>query len=232
MFNGMLVLVIEEDATTALDISHVIEEAGGHVVGPVRTAAEATALVDTHDIAAAVLDVNSADRDILPMALLLTKRRVSVIVYSGFGLPIGLQGYQPRISMVQKSAPLSHLIEELAAVKARMRDDDHDTPKRPVTISFETANILVSQSSRAGRLAFANENLAAVLAPVSGDEVGDGGAGGWHMEAMFGACGGPELIPPNVFTSLDEAAVWLEERLSDSALRHAPPDRQVQPNAT
>jgi hypothetical protein len=220
MFDGMSILVIENDSPTVLDLSQGIEEAGGHVIGPARTVAEASVLVESHVLGAAVLDVNSANGDLMSLALLLAERRIPVVIYSGDGVPTGLNADQPHISVVPKSAPLSHVMEKLGTMKLKSEGEvesqlngSRDASAIPISITFSTANILVGRSRRVGKLALADGNLAAVLVPVSGDEVGGNSSGGWYMEAVFGTCGGPGSIPPGVFATLDGAAAWLEERL-------------------
>ena len=81
------VLVAEDEPFIAFDLAVAIEDAGGVVVGPAATVAEALALLESNHVAAAILDVNLCDRDISPVAELLLARGVPVIFHTGLGVP-------------------------------------------------------------------------------------------------------------------------------------------------
>jgi DNA-binding response OmpR family regulator len=104
MLGGLSILIAEEDVLVALDLAAAVEELDGKVVGPVDSAADALALLETEKVDAAILDANLADRDVTPLALLLVDKAVPVIVHTGTGLPDELVKVHPDLPVIQKPA--------------------------------------------------------------------------------------------------------------------------------
>ncbi len=69
MLNQRFVLILEDNAFVALDLSMAVEDSDGIVIGPAGSVAEALALIDAQEISAAVLDCQLSDRDVTPVAL-------------------------------------------------------------------------------------------------------------------------------------------------------------------
>ena len=80
----------------------------------------------------------------------------------------------------------------------------------PGKVTFRSIKVLASGQSE-GRLAFAGEKLAAVLVLLDGthNEL----SGRWYAEAAFD---GLERMQEKTFDDLDDAAGWIEARLSES----------------
>jgi CheY-like chemotaxis protein len=120
MLRNQVVLIVEDEAFTALTLAGAIEDAGGCVVGPVGTVAEALVLIGTQEISAAVLDANLADRDVTPVAIILAGKKIPFVVFSGTGLPSELAAIQPDIAVVMKPAALkvvlNRLVEQIKGV--------------------------------------------------------------------------------------------------------------------
>jgi DNA-binding NtrC family response regulator len=74
------ILIIEDNIMLALDLAYVVEDQGGRAIGPVTTAAEALQILDTEDIAAAVLDCQIADDDVAQIVMCLAERGIPVVV--------------------------------------------------------------------------------------------------------------------------------------------------------
>lgn len=95
------ILIVEDNVYHALDLSLAIEESNGRVVGPVGTVAEALALLEKEQIAAAIVDSHLADRDATPVVLALAEKGVPFVIHTETGLP-------PQIAQLHPDAP--HLV--------------------------------------------------------------------------------------------------------------------------
>lgn len=116
MLSGLMVLIVEDDPLIAMLISDEVVEADGLVAGPFATVAEALCHLDGCSIAAAIVDANLADRDVTPLALRLREAMVPFIVYSGTGLPAGLQDHASDIPLVMKPGrPVDRLADLIGA---------------------------------------------------------------------------------------------------------------------
>ena len=81
----MRVLVVEDDALIALDITRQLTNAGFQVVGPAVSVTRALKLIGEHGCDIAVLDVNLGDRETSePIAQELRTRATPFIVLSGY----------------------------------------------------------------------------------------------------------------------------------------------------
>jgi DNA-binding response OmpR family regulator len=114
MINGLNVLVVEDEELIALNIAEAVAEAGGQVIGPVPSVAEALAIVDREAIDAAILDANLLDRDITPVVTALLARGTPLVVHTAAGLPDELHGLKALIPVVAKPAPPHQVITVLA----------------------------------------------------------------------------------------------------------------------
>jgi DNA-binding response OmpR family regulator len=119
VFRDHLILIVEDETYVGLGLALAIEDAEGRVVGPVGTVAEALTLLEAHQISAAVLDANLADRDVTPVAVTLAGHRVPFVVYTGTGLPSELAAVLPDIPVIMKPASPSHVLERLLERIAR-----------------------------------------------------------------------------------------------------------------
>lgn len=82
---GRRILVVEDEALVAMLVEDALLDAGATVIGPAATVAEALALLETEDPAAAVLDLNLAGEPSTPIADALTSRGVPFVVATGYG---------------------------------------------------------------------------------------------------------------------------------------------------
>ncbi len=220
MFDEARILIAEDDRRIARDLADSVEDAGGRVVGPVPTTAAALTLLETVPVDAAILDTALFDRDITPVALLLLSRNVPIIIYSGLGLPAALAERHPRVPLLMKPVPPSEVIMQLATLR-NQRSDPIAEWKGPLegareenSIAFLATPVSVYGGSREGRSAFSNGTLVGILIPVTAEESGDGGPGGWFLEAGFGPCGVMTAATPPVFADLTEAAAWFKKMLA------------------
>lgn len=84
LLDGRRILVLEDDYLAAIDMSQVIEEWGGVVVGPVARVDQALALARSEELDGAILDVKLDGGFSYPVADELTAKGVSVIFVTGY----------------------------------------------------------------------------------------------------------------------------------------------------
>ncbi len=122
MFNGLSVLIVEDEPILALNLAIVIEEFDGQPVGPVPTVSQALALLDSETVDAAILDANLLDRDVTPVAMLLLKRAIPFVIQTAIGLPAELRRDHPHLPILLKPAPpeavLAMLFEQISRAEA------------------------------------------------------------------------------------------------------------------
>ena len=113
MLEGSRVLLVEDDAIVAQDLTDLIEAAGGAVIGPLTAVAEVTRLLPTLRADAAVLDVRVADGEVTPALEHLLARGIPVVVYTGGELPEAVQARHPGLVRLQKPVRPARLIAEI-----------------------------------------------------------------------------------------------------------------------
>ena len=116
MLNGTPVLVAEDEIFIALDLALAIEDAGGEVVGPTASVADALELLGTIPVGAAILDVDLADGDCSAVVEVLASRRIPTIIQTGLQLPPGLAARFPAVVVHSKPYMASRLIAELTTM--------------------------------------------------------------------------------------------------------------------
>lgn len=108
-----LILIVEDDEIQSMDLAGSVEDAGGEVVGPVATVAEALALLDKLQISGAVLDANLLDRNVTPVALKLIDLAVPFVIHTGIGLPDELAAAFPHVSVIMKPSRPETVVRQL-----------------------------------------------------------------------------------------------------------------------
>ena len=112
-FNEARVLIVEDEPIIAWDIVEAVQSAGGLVVGPAATVAQALALVEASVLEAAILDVNLPDGHIGPVLASL-RQHVVVIIHSAMGLPPEVKLRFPSVPVYFKPTPPQVLTTRLA----------------------------------------------------------------------------------------------------------------------
>lgn len=103
------VLVVEDEAVVAMELTRVLTAAGAKVVGPAGTIEEAMALLDAHPVDRALLDVNLGGRLITPVAKALNRRGVPFVYLTGYQEPEVDDG-----PILRKPVPANVLVGALA----------------------------------------------------------------------------------------------------------------------
>ncbi len=108
------VLVVEDAFLVGLQLKRDIETLGCDVIGPVARTAEALDLLDEHDIAYGVLDVNLGDEDSGPVAAALQKRGIPFLFVTGYETT-GIDAFPDAIILRKPTTP-----ERIAASMKRL----------------------------------------------------------------------------------------------------------------
>ncbi len=123
MLNGLPILIVEDEAFVALELTAAVEDLDGHAIGPFATVAEALVLLETEVVAAAIIDANLLDRDVTPLALALLEKAVPFVVYTGTRLPEALAAQHPDLLVVLKparsTAVLAALLQQVSPDRER-----------------------------------------------------------------------------------------------------------------
>ena len=79
------VLIVEDEIVIAIDLVGILLDAGAQIVGPAMSVPEALSLIETHEITAAILDVNLGKEDSLPVAQCLEAAGKPFVFHTGNG---------------------------------------------------------------------------------------------------------------------------------------------------
>jgi CheY-like chemotaxis protein len=108
---GALVLVVEDEALTALALEQVLRDAGYKVLGPAARVQEALDLIRATPPEAAVLDVNLFGQPVLPVAEALSRMGVPFLFCTGYTTIDGLSERLRQAPVLAEPVAPEHLIE-------------------------------------------------------------------------------------------------------------------------
>ena len=109
------VLVVEDEFIIALDLSETVRDLGYLVDGPYADKENAFIAIDRAMPDLAILDVNTADGEVYPLADRLTEAGVPIIFHSGHVSPREVRERYPQAWACAKPCPPAELIEMLGA---------------------------------------------------------------------------------------------------------------------
>ena len=115
-FDNARVLIVEDEPFIAWDLAQAVESAGGIVIGPAATLAQALALIHGSVLEAAILDVNLPDGHIGPVLESL-RHHVAVVIHSGVGLPHEVKERFPHLPLYFKPTPAEVLTMRLISLR-------------------------------------------------------------------------------------------------------------------
>ncbi len=121
MLDGRRVLIVEDEALVALELTEIVTGSNAYAVGPARTNREALALIDLEAIDVAILDLNLADGEATPTAECLIAKGVPVLICTGGVLPRAMRLMWPDLPMLRKPLNPERLVEALGrCVRSRL----------------------------------------------------------------------------------------------------------------
>ena len=115
VLNGHRILIVEDEIVVAMDLVSIIRDAGAEVVGPAMSVREALRLIESHEITAAVVDVNLGKEDSLPVARRLDAAGIPFVFHTGNGDKLSASPW-PQAPIIKKPAAPEKLIAAVAAV--------------------------------------------------------------------------------------------------------------------
>jgi len=111
---GAKILVAEDDAILAFDISIMLQKAGALILGPAVSLKHTMAIAADTPMSAALLDVSLRGEDVFPAARVLERRGVGVVFYTGYAEVDKLKREWPDAEVLTKPAPPRRLVEAVA----------------------------------------------------------------------------------------------------------------------
>lgn len=83
MLSGKNILIVEDEAILALDLTFVMEDMGASVIGPCHRLRRALEVLGQGQIDGAILDVDLAGEAVFPLADDLVLRHVPILFHTG-----------------------------------------------------------------------------------------------------------------------------------------------------
>ena len=108
------ILIVEDDAIQALDLSAALSEAGASVIGPASNLDMAAQLIADTVCTAAVLDLRVGNRNATSFAQQLLQRRIPFILCTGYPDSAFFRTEWEGYKLLSKPVDLAMLISELA----------------------------------------------------------------------------------------------------------------------
>ncbi|HVG47149.1 MAG TPA: response regulator [Rubellimicrobium sp.] len=116
-FAGKRILVVEDEMIVAMLIEDILMDGGATVVGPAARVAKALDLLGTEPVDAALLDVNLAGENTMPVAQELRRRGIPFAFATGYGaagLPDGFAS-QPLLQKPFQERDLQEVMTRVLA---------------------------------------------------------------------------------------------------------------------
>ncbi|ANU07360.1 response regulator [Paraurantiacibacter namhicola] len=111
------VLIVEDEFIVALDLSETVRDLGYKVEGPFANKDHAFIAIDQRMPDIAILDVQTADGEVYPLADALSEAGVPLVFHSGHATPEELRERYPDAIACSKPCPPDQLIGMLARAK-------------------------------------------------------------------------------------------------------------------
>jgi CheY-like chemotaxis protein len=118
--DGISILVVEDEAIAAIDLTSIIEMAGGRVIGPAYSLSQGLNCLRYGRMDCALLDVNLHDELVFKLADALAERGVPIVFLSAHSLDIAPAHHRAR-RLVPKPFSTHALIREIQAAVAEKR---------------------------------------------------------------------------------------------------------------
>jgi DNA-binding response OmpR family regulator len=115
---GANILVVEDEAVIATEITSSLEDEGAQVIGPAHTLDRAVIFASKFDISAAILDLRLGAASVAPVARLLSGRKIPFLFYSGQSRTDPAKAEWPKSEIFSKPCSPDILIGALAGLIA------------------------------------------------------------------------------------------------------------------
>ncbi|WP_295042279.1 HWE histidine kinase domain-containing protein [uncultured Paracoccus sp.] len=118
--SGRHVLLVEDQTLIAMSLQAELEDHGLQVIGRAASVEAALALIDRDRPDLAVLDVNLANEDSLPVAEYLRRRQIPFVFATGYGSDFGASPEFDGTPVVSKPYQVQEILQKLAEAEARV----------------------------------------------------------------------------------------------------------------
>ncbi|WP_291858100.1 HWE histidine kinase domain-containing protein [Bradyrhizobium sp.] len=113
--DGKKVFVVEDDGLIAIDVTDVLQQAGAIVIGPYARLAEGLSAAEDKDFDIALLDVDLSGKPSWPIASLIQKRGIPVVLTTGYSESFRRPAAMAKLPTVSKPYDTRLLLGQLAA---------------------------------------------------------------------------------------------------------------------
>lgn len=113
MLENRIILVFDDSGYGTLDLTCEVEERDGFVAGPVATVEAAMAIIESVDVAAAVIDCDVGNCIAAPVILRLAERNLPIVVQTSGGLPDTLRPVRDRMAVLFKPVDPRLVVDSL-----------------------------------------------------------------------------------------------------------------------
>ena len=117
MFGSKTILIADGSSYAALDLCDVIEQSEGYVAGPVSTISDAFTIIDSGDVAGAIVDCELPEAAKLVMRL--AEAGVPLVVQTSVPLPPALEPLEGRLPVLMRPIDPRAVIRTLANAMGR-----------------------------------------------------------------------------------------------------------------
>jgi DNA-binding response OmpR family regulator len=118
---GARILIVEDEAVIAFDLTEALTEAGAAVVGPAMTLTTAFRHATDGELSAALLDVRLGSETVFPVAKALFDRGIPLAFHTGDPDASTLGSGWPESEILTKPASREAVVGALAKLLARRR---------------------------------------------------------------------------------------------------------------
>lgn len=149
---GLRVLVVEDSFLIAWSLRRMLGDLGCHVVGPASNVRAALDLLDIEECDAAILDVNLAGENSLPIAAALDQRGHPFVFLTGYSSPAIAElkfNNHPRLRKPLTESALRRAVMEQLATPRRTTDQGTTPDIRPIPLPPDTSFLPTDPSNSA-----------------------------------------------------------------------------------
>ena len=122
---GCSILLVEDEAISAIDTKSILEMAGAKIIGPAYSLRQGFHWLAGHRMDCAVLDINLTDGMVFDLADAVAQRNVPIVFLSARSLNVAPLQHRAR-RLVHKPFSTHSLIKAIRAAVAEQRTSDKE----------------------------------------------------------------------------------------------------------
>jgi DNA-binding response OmpR family regulator len=140
MFEARPILILEDEPLLAMALAEAVTALGGTVIGPIATVHDAHGVLDSQEVAAAILEVKLGDQDASLVALRLADAGIAVVLHTVSALSPEVTARWPDLPWLMKPTPAAVVANRLLAEIQRVHLFSLDNPHAFRAIASRTPN--------------------------------------------------------------------------------------------